>query len=172
MAQQLTAKGWTNPTSVQQSLNPLNTACLCSHLFREVAILGLYLSLSSPHLFLFPFVWHTLHKGKFIATGKKKAPLIGSTIFSLGRQLNFPPSRRKLFFMEDFLRINTLNHHYTDSSCHPTLSLTSSHKEPEQKKKKDAIWQGYNERGLRRDGRHYKKNSGGEILHSYLIGSV
>lgn len=109
---------------------------------------------------LVPFsicVAHTAQREIYRHGEKKKAPLIGSTIFSLGRQLNSPPRRKTFFFfMEDFLRINTLNHHYTDSSCHPTLSLTSSHKELEQRKK-DAMWQGYNERGLRRDGRHYKK---------------
>ena len=82
------AEGWTNLASVQQSLNPLNTACLCSLLFREVAILGLYLSLSSPHLFSFHLCPARRTKGNLLPQKKSASLKELNNIFSRW-QLNF-----------------------------------------------------------------------------------
>lgn len=123
-----------------QSLNPLNTACPRSHLFWEVAILGLYLAPSTCSLSI--CVPH-IHKDGFIAI---KRHLTQSDIQYLVWQLNFSSVYKT--FMEHFMRINALNPHYTHSPCHLLLSLTLSHKELGE----DAIRQGDNERSLRRDG--------------------
>lgn len=155
-------EGWTNPTSVQQSPNPLNTACPCAHLFREVAILGLYLSLSSPHsLHLCPT--HSTKENLWLFSQG-----VLQYFFFLGWQLNFRCT-------ENFYGTLSVCE-YLKSPLYALilspllLSLTSSHKKAGGKRKcnmtriqraEPASWR-----------REAVKNSAGEILQPVVIRPV
>lgn len=101
-------------------------------------IRSLFISLL-PSLVPFSICVAPTARGEIYRHGEKKAPphRQRNILFRAAIKLSTAPKTFFFFIViEDFLRVNTLNHHYTDSSCHPTLSLTSSHKELEQEKKK------------------------------------